>query len=221
MGDKKTGFFVDGSWEKSYLDIMFGSAVQVTSSSLDMAVGRGFLTVQAIADFYLTFTAGLFITSNNVILCGIKQLRKSKTETSADDVRVVLNRVEATANQSRTSAEEVQAAIDTLKTRLEDAIASVDASSFDLLFLGAVAESNEATLDSLRAGGNDTEMIGNHSDAVLAEEEARGGSSSMSGSNTDINGSDIAAKGTTTDTSATRSQVSGISSDLSVMTDHV
>lgn len=221
MGDKKTGFFVEGTWENSYLDITWGSAVQLAGPSLEAAVGRGTLTVQAMADFSLTCTVGVFLTSHSLTKCAIKQLRQSKAEVTASGLALELLRTGAAAARSQIRANEIQGSIDTLQTRLDRAIASAERSSLQLTVMGAAAGSNEATLNSLRASGNDAGLIGVGNNSAVAEEGASGSNSRMSGKRTQLNASDLGAFGSKIGSSARNNQVAGLSNAPSVMTSNV
>ncbi len=219
--DKKTGFLVEGSWEKSYLDIAFGSLVQLLGPALEIAGGKGSLTVQMMADFSLTLTVGAFLTSNNLILHTTKQLRSAENETTASKVQLTISDVEATANKSLVDGNKVKGVIDTLQLRAEQALAAVDEAKAELSQLSAVANLNESFLNALGVRGDGTDLTGAVTEALATGQRATGNTSRLTAKDLKMGGAHLGAAGDLAISTLKSNQCAGLTTELTALTTNV
>ncbi|MDR1044459.1 MAG: hypothetical protein LBP33_04980 [Candidatus Adiutrix sp.] len=219
--DKKTGFLVEGEWENSYLEIMFGSAVQLNGSSLEIAGAKGDLTGAFMAEFSLALTMGAFLSSNSLTICYTKQLRTAVEETTASKVETAISDVGVLVERSSVSGNELKAGISALQSRVDNAIAAADTAKAELSRLAAAARRNETFLNALGIRGDGTSLTGVDNEALASGQRAAGNLDQLTANDMRMGAVNIGAAGDLAISRAQSNRCAALTTELTALTTNV
>ncbi|MDR1922696.1 MAG: hypothetical protein LBS31_13300 [Candidatus Adiutrix sp.] len=221
MSEKTTGFLVEGEWENSYLDIVFGSAVKFCGSSLTTAAAIGEFTGSILLNLSLTLTVGVFLTSDSLITMAPMRLKANEEETTAEEVEVSINLVSAGVDDTSVQANRVAARLNELKTRLERAQVAAARSVTTLTSLASAAVQNEAALTRLGVAADRSALATSSSAARASSESASASQARFSARDLNMRTAHSRAIGDLAISQAQANHSAGLINETSLVTTHV